>query len=48
MRLLAVLERRGLLERSADTDRYRIGLRAFELGSVYIQSLPMESVRNHS
>ncbi len=44
VRLLAVLERRGLLERSPDTDRYRIGLRAFELGSVYIQSLPLESV----
>lgn len=44
VRLLSVLERRGLLERSADTDRYRIGLRAYELGSVYIQSLPLESV----
>ena len=44
VRLLSVLERRGLLERSADTDRYRIGLRAYELGSVYIQSLPLETV----
>lgn len=44
VRLLSVLERRGLLERSPDTERYRIGLRAFELGSVYIQSLQLESV----
>ncbi len=44
VRLLSVLERRGLLERSPDTDRYRIGLRAFELGSIYIQSLQLESV----
>ncbi len=38
VRLLSILERRGFLERSPDTDRYRIGLRTFELGSVYIQS----------
>lgn len=44
VRLLSVLERRGLLERSPDTDRYRIGLRSFELGSIYIQSLQLESV----
>jgi DNA-binding IclR family transcriptional regulator len=44
VRLLAVLERRGLLERSPETDRYRIGLRAYELGSVYIQSLALESI----
>ncbi len=44
VRLLSVLERRGLLERSPDTDRYRIGLRAYELGSIYIQSLRLESV----
>lgn len=43
VRLLAVLERRGLLERSPETDRYRIGLRAYELGSIYIQSLRLES-----
>ncbi|MCO5222805.1 MAG: IclR family transcriptional regulator [Thermomicrobiales bacterium] len=44
VRLLSVLERRGLLERSPDTDRYRIGLHTFELGSIYIQSLQIESV----
>jgi DNA-binding IclR family transcriptional regulator len=43
VRLLSILERRGFLERSSDTDRYRIGLRTFELGSVYIQSFPLEA-----
>lgn len=42
VRLLAVLERRGLVERSNETERYRIGVRAFELGSIYIQSLELE------
>lgn len=42
-RLLAVLEERGWLERSPDTDRYRIGVRAFELGQVYIQTLALEA-----
>ena len=41
-RLLAVLEERGWLERSADTDRYRIGVRAFEFGQVYIQTTTLE------
>lgn len=41
-RLLAVLEERGWLERSAETDRYRIGVRAFEIGSIYIQSTTLE------
>ncbi len=43
VRLLSILERRGFLERSPDTDRYRIGLRTFELGSVYIQSFQLEA-----
>lgn len=42
-RLLAVLEERGWLERSAETDRYRIGVRAFEIGSIYIQTTTLES-----
>jgi IclR family acetate operon transcriptional repressor len=41
-RLLAVLEERGWLERSAETERYRIGVRAFEVGSVYIQTTTLE------
>jgi DNA-binding IclR family transcriptional regulator len=41
-RLLAVLEERGWLERSAETERYRIGVRAFEVGSVYIQTTSLE------
>lgn len=43
VRLLSILERRGFLERSPDTDRYRIGLRTFELGSIYIQSFQLEA-----
>ncbi|MCC6674538.1 MAG: IclR family transcriptional regulator [Thermomicrobiales bacterium] len=42
VRLLAVLERRGFLERSNETERYRIGVRAFEVGSIYIQTLALE------
>lgn len=42
-RLLAVLEERGWLERSVDTDRYRIGVGAFALGQVYIQTMTLEA-----
>lgn len=42
-RLLAVLEARGYLERSPDTDRYQVGVRAFELGSIYIQTTSIEA-----
>lgn len=42
-RLLAVLEERGYLERSPDTEKYRIGVRAFELGSIYIQTTSIEA-----
>lgn len=42
-RLLAVLEERGYLERSPDTERYQIGVRAFELGSIYIQTTSIEA-----
>ena len=39
----AVLEERGYLERSPDTEKYRIGVRAFELGSIYIQTTSIEA-----
>jgi DNA-binding IclR family transcriptional regulator len=42
-RLISILEERGYLERSPDTDRYRIGIRAFEIGSIYIQSTRLEA-----
>ena len=42
-RLLSVLEERGWLERSTDTDRYRVGVRAFELGTIYIQTTSLEA-----
>ena len=43
LRLLSVLEERGYIERSAQTDAYRLGVRAFEAGSVYIQSMKLEA-----
>lgn len=43
VRLLSILEERGYVERSAETDRYRIGIRAFEIGSIYIQSTRLEA-----
>lgn len=42
-RLVSALEERGYLEQSADTDLYRVGVRAFEVGSVYIQSTSVEA-----
>jgi DNA-binding IclR family transcriptional regulator len=42
-RLLSVLEERGYLERSPETERYGIGVRAFEVGSVYIQTTTIEA-----
>lgn len=41
-RLLSILEERGYVERSVESDRYRIGIRAFEVGSIYIQTTRIE------
>lgn len=41
-RLVSVLTDYGFLERIPDTERYRIGIRAFEIGSIYIQSTSVE------
>lgn len=38
LRLLSILERRGYVERSASTGCFRIGVRALELGSIYLQT----------
>jgi IclR family KDG regulon transcriptional repressor len=43
IRLIAVLEANGMVERSEWTDRYRLGIRVFEMGSIYIQTTSMES-----
>jgi DNA-binding IclR family transcriptional regulator len=43
LRLLAILVDYGLVEKSAETDRYRIGVRLFELGSIYIQATSIEA-----
>lgn len=42
-RLISILEERGYVERSIDSDRYRIGIRAFEVGSIYIQSTRIDA-----
>lgn len=42
-RLTAVLEERGYLERVPGTDAYRIGVRAFEVGNLYIQATSLEA-----
>jgi DNA-binding IclR family transcriptional regulator len=41
-RLVSVLADHGYLERVPDTERYRIGIRPFEIGSIYIQSTTVE------
>jgi IclR family transcriptional regulator, KDG regulon repressor len=42
-RLVSALEERGYLEHSPETEQYRIGIRAFEVGSIYIQSTSVEA-----
>jgi IclR family transcriptional regulator, KDG regulon repressor len=42
-RLVSVLEERGFLEQVPESDTYRIGIRAFEVGSIYIQSTTIEA-----
>jgi DNA-binding IclR family transcriptional regulator len=43
LRLLSILERYSYVERSEDTDRYRIGVGLFERGSIYIQTTTLEA-----
>lgn len=42
VRLLSVLADRGYVERATQTERYRIGVRALALGSVYLRGTSME------
>ena len=43
LRLLSILARYGYIERSPDTDRFRIGVGMFERGSIYIQTTRIEA-----
>lgn len=43
LRLLSILVDYGYVERSEDTDRYRLGVGMFERGSIYIQKTTIES-----
>ncbi len=42
VRLLTVLEEHGFVERAASSERYRLGVRPFELGSIYGQTFSIE------
>lgn len=42
LRLLTILMQHGYIERSRETDRFRIGVGMFERGSIYIQSTSLE------
>lgn len=41
-RLLSVLEEHGYVDRDAEAESYRMGVRPFELGSVYLQTRTIE------
>lgn len=43
LRLLSILAQYGYVDKSADTDRYRIGVAMFERGSIYIQTTSIEA-----
>jgi len=43
-RLLSVLERARLVERTADGQKYQVGIRAFELGGIFLAHLSVERV----
>ena len=43
IRLVSILVERRYLERAPETESVRIGVRAFEVGSVYIQSISLEA-----
>lgn len=44
IRLLATLERFGYIERAPEAVGYRVGLRAFELGTLFLAANPLASV----
>ena len=46
VRLLSVLTERGYVERVPDAERYRLGVRTLEVGSVYQQSTSLEAEAN--
>lgn len=43
LRLLSILAQYGYVEKSPETDRYRIGVGMFERGSIYIQTTTVEA-----
>ncbi|MGD0626361.1 MAG: MarR family transcriptional regulator [Thermodesulfobacteriota bacterium] len=43
-RMLATMEKEGFLDRSQETNKYRLGIRFFELGMVYAFHLPLRRI----
>lgn len=43
VRLLSVLSERGYVERVSQSDRYRLGVRTLEVGSVFLQSTSLQA-----
>jgi len=43
VRLLSVLSERGYVERVAGAERYRLGVRTLEVGSVFLQNITLEA-----
>lgn len=43
VRLLSVLSERGYVERVSGAERYRLGVRTLEVGSVFLQSITLEA-----
>lgn len=44
LRLLSILADHGYVEKSPETDRYRLGVAMFERGSIYIQTTTIERI----
>jgi IclR family transcriptional regulator, KDG regulon repressor len=43
-RMLATLERDGLMEKNIESGKYRIGIRFLELGMIYISNFPLRKI----
>lgn len=43
-RMLGTLEREGFFEKNLETNKYRIGIKFFELGLIYILHLPLRKI----
>lgn len=44
LRLVDVLQRQGFIESDPESGRYRLGIRAFEVGNAYLANAPLEQI----